>query len=79
MLCISVLIHSYGVLLEAWGWFIPGKCWIGTFTTGTAWASISGGGGGARGMLTTPRPEGVSIGNVLILFQFIKQIYRHIY
>ena len=26
----------------------------------------------------TFRPEGVSIGNVLILFQFIKQIYRHI-
>ena len=33
---------------------------------------------GKRGTLTTPRPEGVSIGNVLILFQFIKQIYRHI-
>ena len=24
-LCISVLIHFYGVLLEAWGWFMPGK------------------------------------------------------
>ena len=33
---------------------------------------------GTRGTLTTPRLEGVSIGNVLILFQFIKQIYRHI-
>ena len=27
-LCISVLIHSYGVLLEAWGWFMPGKSLI---------------------------------------------------
>ena len=27
-LCISVLIHSYGVLLEAWGWFLPGKSLI---------------------------------------------------
>ena len=26
----------------------------------------------------TFRPEGVSLGNVLILLQFIKQIYRHI-
>ena len=26
----------------------------------------------------TFRPEGVSIGNVLVLFQFIKQIYTHI-
>ena len=24
-LCISVLIHSYRVMLEAWGWFMPGK------------------------------------------------------
>ena len=31
-----------------------------------------------RGTLTTPRPEGVNIGNVLILVQFIKQMYRHI-
>ena len=37
---------------------------------------------GTRGTLTTPRPGGggggVSIGNVIILFQFIKQIYKHI-
>ena len=37
-----------------------------------------GGGGGTKETLTTPRPEGVSIGNVLILFQFITPIYRHI-
>ena len=27
-LCISVLIHSYRVFLEAWGWFMPGKSLI---------------------------------------------------
>ena len=27
-LCISVLIHSYGVLLETWGWLMPGKSLI---------------------------------------------------
>ena len=27
-LCISVLIHSYGVLLEAWGWFMSGESLI---------------------------------------------------
>ena len=33
---------------------------------------------GTRGTLTTPRPKGVSRGSVLIFFQFITQIHRHI-
>ena len=33
---------------------------------------------GDEGDADHPRPVGVSLGNVLILFQFIKQIYRHI-
>ena len=60
---------------EWWQISLP-KCWIGKFYTGTAWASISGGRGGC--VPPTFRPEVVSIGNVFILFQFIKQIYRHI-
>ena len=49
------------------------NCWIGKFYI--AWVSI---GVGRGGRVPTFRPEGVSIRNVLTLFQFIKQIYKHI-